>query len=158
VLKVVHDKEDISLLECGYHGVMHDSATGRLNVDRLGDRGCHQTGIANRIEWDEADSVSEGVDQIDGELDCEARFADPAWSGERQKAEFRPEEQFPCQRKLALASDKRRQWRGQVGRLDRTRGQTGTITRTGVFIVLGGEGQGHLADRSSLGDSLCLPL
>lgn len=78
VLEVVHHEQDVRRVECRRHGIVHEGGAGRLNVNRVSDRRGHQAGVADRLQWDEADTVGEGVSQIGGELEGEARLADAA--------------------------------------------------------------------------------
>src|SRR5690348_1788458 len=75
-----------SLSERGFQEVQQRLSSGVLESERLGDGGNDQVGIADGSQRDEAHPVGKVSQQVRGDLQRQACFADAAGASEGQQA------------------------------------------------------------------------
>jgi len=89
--------------------VIHQRATARLaNVERLGDGGRNEVGIADGCQRHQEDAVAKRVTHVGGGLEGQSGLAGPARTGEREQAAIRPQQVIAYRRQFGFASDERR--------------------------------------------------
>ena len=131
LLEIVEHEQHLLVTKMLVHRVERKLVAADRNADRLGDRGRHELGIANRRKSDKVNAVRKTLDRLGRDLQAEAGLAYPARPREREQS--RALEQIPGLRHLLLAAD-------EAGELCRQ------VVWRGVKRAQGREGVGCAAD------------
>jgi hypothetical protein len=123
LLEVVEHEQRVELGEVSTDALGDRSLRALVDAERSGDRGGHVRRIVDRIERDQPGSIGCPLGKAAGELDGQARLADPAGSHDREQPPRG--EQPACGLEVGLAA----QEGGQAGRQVALPGETGSERR-----------------------------
>ena len=80
LLDVVQHEQQLFVAQKCLQTFDERSVAGLLHVQRLGDDGGDQVGVADRRERHKADPRMKGPTQVERDLQAQARFADSRWA------------------------------------------------------------------------------
>jgi hypothetical protein len=116
LLEIVEDEENVLAAQRGRQTLEGRSVRCFTETECIGDGPKNPRRIANRRQRYEVDAIRKPADQVRGDLERQARLADPRWPGHRDQAYRRIEELRTRLRPLVLPTDKGRRWDREPGR------------------------------------------
>src|SRR6266705_2708290 len=114
LLEVIKEEQQVLVSQEGFEEVQQGLRFALFDLKCLGDGGKKQIGVADGSEQNEGDAVSELVEQVSGDLESEAGFADTTGAGEGHETHVWSTQQGTGCRHFLLAPDQGCELRGQV--------------------------------------------
>src|SRR6266516_946328 len=116
LLEIVEDEQQVLTTKRDFEQIEEGLSYRFFESERLRDAGHDQAGIADGSERDEKDTIGEVGEEVSGDLESEASFADAASPGEGHQAHLWTMQESTDSRYFLLAPDQWGHLRGQVMR------------------------------------------